>query len=339
MRKIPLFIACLLAGAAPAMAKDSVSDFYKDKVVRIVVGIAAGSGYDINARLLARYLSSHIPGKPTIVVQNEPGAGSLTMVNDLYRNGPRDGTVIGAPFQGVPTTPLFEPEKAHFDPTKLNWIGSTNKEADVTYVWNSSPVQSLNDLKTKELLVGAQAPGSSQVDFPAVAKVILGLKFKIITGYEGTPQIDQAMERGEVQGNGATAWSTVKALLSAMLEQKKVKVIAQWGPQDNPELPGVPNIFSLAKTDADRQALMLVLGRLEYGRPFFVPPGVPEDRVAALRTAFDAAMKDPELLKDAAKARLDIDPLSGAEVATLVGQVAKTPPSVVARVKAALNAR
>ena len=339
MRTIPLITAFLLAGTAPTLAKDDVAAFYKNKVVRIVVGIAAGSGYDINARLLARYLSSHIPGNPTIIVQNEPGAGSLTMVNDLYLNGPRDGTVIGAPFQGVPTTPLFEPDKAHFDPTKLNWIGSTNREADVTYVWNTSPVQSLDDLKTKELVVGAQAPGSSQVDFPAVAKVVLGLKFKVITGYEGTPQIDQAMERGEIQGNGATAWSTVKALLATMLQQKKVKVIAQWGPHENADLPGVPNIFSLAKTDADRQALMLVLGRLEYGRPFFVPPGVPEDRVAALRTAFDAAMKDPGLLKDAAKARLDINPLTGAEVATLVAQAVMTPPAVVARVKQALNAR
>lgn len=339
MEKALLGLACLLAGIAPARAQDDVAAFYKGKVVRIMVGVAAGSGYDINARLLARHLGAHIPGNPTILVQNEPGAGSLIMTNDLYLNGPKDGTIIGAPFQGLPTTPLFEPDKAHFDPSKLNWIGSTNRETDVAYVWNTSPVQSLTDLATQELAVGAQAPGSTQVDFPAVAKVVLGLKFKITAGYEGTPQINQAMEHGEIEGNGATAWSSVKALSASFLADKKMKIIAQWGPRDNPELSGVPNIFSLAKNDADRQALLLVLARLEYGRPFFAPPDVPTPRVEALRKAFDATMKDPAFLADAAKARLDVDPLTGAEVAALIAQVDATPPAVVARVKAALDAR
>src|SRR5262249_35521101 len=183
--------------AAPALAQEDVAAFYRGKTVRIVVGVAVGSGYDINARVLARHLAAHIPGNPTVIVQNQPGAGSLTMTNQLYAAGPFDGTVIGASFNGMPTTPLLQPARPRLDPEKLNWIGSTNRETQVTYVWHTAPVQRLADLATTELLVGAQAPGSTQYDFPLLANALFGYRFKVITGYESTPKIHLAMERGE----------------------------------------------------------------------------------------------------------------------------------------------
>ncbi|HEY7382333.1 MAG TPA: tripartite tricarboxylate transporter substrate-binding protein, partial [Beijerinckiaceae bacterium] len=241
--------------APAAWAQEDVAAFYKDKTVRIVVGVAVGSGYDINARALGRYLGAHIPGKPTVIVQNQPGAGSVTMTNTLYNSGPFDGTVIGASFNGMPTLPLLQPQGVRFDPNKLNWIGSTNRETHVTYVWHTAPVQRLEDLASKELVVGAQAPGTTQYDFPALGNEMFGYKFKVVKGYDGTPKIHLAMESGEVQGVGATSWTTLKAINSNWLQEKKIKVIAQWGMRKHPDLPDVPSMLDLAKTDADRQAL------------------------------------------------------------------------------------
>jgi tripartite-type tricarboxylate transporter receptor subunit TctC len=334
----PLLCVTLLALLAPARA-DDVADFFRGKTVRIIVGVGVGSGYDLNARLLARHLPDHIPGHPAVIVQNQPGAGSLTMTNQLFIAGPFDGTAIGASFNGMPTAPLFQPAATHFDPNKLIWLGSTNRETQVTYVWHTVPVQRLEELKSTELIVGAQAPGSTQYDFPMLANALFGYKFKVIPGYESTPKIHLAMERGEVQGNGATNWSTLKLINSNWIAEKKIRVLAQWALKKHPELPDVPLVLDLATSEPDRQALRLALARLEYGRPFFLPPGVPAGRVAALRRAFDAVLKDPALLAEADKSKIEIDPLSGEEVAELVKQVSATPPDVVARVRAALERR
>ncbi|HXF53881.1 MAG TPA: hypothetical protein VNK52_07135 [Hyphomicrobiaceae bacterium] len=337
MRKAGIVVAsvvCLLA--APALAQQSVADFYKGNTVRIVVGVAVGSGYDLNARLLARHIGAHIPGNPNVVVQNQPGAGSMTMTNQLYANGPFDGTVIGAPFNGLPTAPLLTPEGARFDPTKLIWLGSTNKETQVTYLWHTAPAQKLADLRDKETVVGAQAPGSTQYDYAVLANALFGFKFKVVTGYESTPKIHLAMERGEVHGIAATNWSTLKAIGSDWLKDKKVNVIVQWGLSPHPELAGIPSILDQAKSPAERQALELSLARLEYGRPFFLPPNVPQERVAALRRAFDATMKDPAYLDEAAKAKIEVDPLTGEQVAVLVERVSRTPDETVTLVRKAL---
>jgi tripartite-type tricarboxylate transporter receptor subunit TctC len=325
--------ALMLAFIPPAMAQDDIAQFYQGKTVRMVVGVAAGSGYDINARALARHMSEHIPGKPVIVVQNQPGAGSISMTNQLYNVGPFDGTVIGAAFGGMPTAPLLTPEGVKFDPNKLNWLGSTNRETHVTYMWNTSPANSFEDFKKRETVVGAQAPGTTQYDFPLVANAIFGTKFKIVPGYGGTPQIHLAMERGEIEGNGASAYTTIKALNGDWIRDKKIKILAQWALRPNPELPGVPSVLELAKNDTDKAALLLVLARLDFGRPFFLPPNVPADRVAALRKAFDDTMKDPAFLAEAEKLKLDIDPLNGVQVSELVARVLATPKDVVERVR------
>ena len=339
MRKEALILCTAICAASslPAQAQDNVASFYAGKSIRLVVGIDVGSGYDVNARLLARHLANHIPGKPTIVVQNQPGAGSAIMTSQLYTTGPFDGTVIGAAFAGMPTQPLLQPGGGiRFDPVKLLWLGNTNRETHVTYVWHTSPVQSLDELKTKQLIVGAQAPGSSQVDFPLVANALFGLKFKVISGYGSTSKINLALESGEVNGTIA-AWTSVKTLSSQWLADKKIKVIAQWALRPNAELPGVRNALDLAKTDAEQAALRLVLARLDAGRPFFLPPGVPAERVAALRKAFDETMKDPAYLEEAKKLSIDVDPLTGVELAALVEQVSKTPANTVARVRTALE--
>ncbi len=321
---------------SPGFAQEKVAKFYQGKTIRLVVGIDVGSGYDVNARLLARHLADHIPGRPAIIVQNQPGAASMTMTNALYNTGPFDGTVIGAAFGGMPTVPLLQPASAgHADPTKLIWLGNTNKETHVTYVWQTSPVQNLVEVATKELIMGAQAPGSSQYDFPLVANALFGWKFKVVSGYGSTSKINLALESGEVQG-AISAWTTLKTLSSDWLKDKKIKVIAQWALHKNPELPDVPNVYDFAKTDADRAALRLTMARLDIGRPFFLPPGVPADRVAALRKAFDETMKDPAYLAEAGKLKIDVDPLTGEQLAALVEQVSHTPDDVVARVRQAL---
>jgi tripartite-type tricarboxylate transporter receptor subunit TctC len=336
-------IKALLAAAAvfigaPALAQESVADFYKGKTIRLVVGVGVGSGYDINARLLARHMAQHIPGNPNIIVQNQPGAGSLTMTNQLYTAGPFDGTVIGASFNGMPTTPLLQPQGVRFEPTKLVWLGSTNRETQASYVWHTVPVATIPEVVNTEVIMGAQAPGSTQYDYPMLANALFGTKFKVITGYEATPKIHLAMERGEVHGTLAN-WSTLKAINYNWVTEKKIKMLAQWGLRKHPDLADVPLALDLAKNEADKQAMLLALARLEYGRPFFLPPNVPVDRVQALRRAFDATMKDAAFLAEAEKLKIEVDPLTGEQVAELVAQVSATPADTAARVRAAMQAK
>ena len=337
MKRLLLTLGVTLCTALPAQAQaqDDVAAFYKGKVVRLLVGIGVGSGYDINARLLARYLPKYIPGNPTVIVQNQPGAGSLSMTNQLYAGGPFDGTVIGASFNGLPTTPLLQPAGARFEAVKLNWIGSTNRETQAMYVWYAAPIQQLSDLTTTEMIVGAQAPGSTQYDYPKLAEKLFGWKFKVITGYEATPKIHLAMERGEVHGTWAN-WSTLKAISEQWIKDKKIRILAQWGLRKHPELPDVPLILDQAKTEEQKQSLDLALVRLEFGRPFFMPPNVPAERVNAIRRAFDAVMKDKEFLDEADKLKIEIDPLGGEQVAALIEQIYKTPAATVERVRDAM---
>jgi tripartite-type tricarboxylate transporter receptor subunit TctC len=336
MRKALFALATLLLSGAPALAQEDVAAFFKGKTLRLIVGIGVGSGYDINARLLARHMAAHIPGQPTIIVQNQPGAGSLTMTNALYNTGPYDGTVMGASFNGMPTTPLLQPAGVRFDPVKINWLGSTNRETQAMYVWHTAPAQKLDDAKAKETIMGAQAPGSTQFDYPVLANQLFGFKFKVVTGYESTPKIHLAMESGEVHGTIAN-WSTLKAINTNWITEKKIRILAQWALKKNPELADVPLFLDRAQNDAERAALRLMLARLEYGRPFFLPPNVPAARLETLRRAFDATMKDPAYLAEADKLKIEVDPLSGEEVTALVEQVSRTPAETVARVRAAME--
>jgi len=331
-------LALLLFGLGTAQAQEDVAAFYRGRQIRLVVGTAPGGAYDLFARIVARHMAAHIPGQPTLIVQNMPAAGGLVMTNQLYAIGPKDGTVIGVPINGIPTMPLIQPTGVQFDANKLIWLGSTNREPYVAFVWHTAPVQSLDELKRRELVVGSTTPGTTMSDFPAVTNAVLGTKFRVVRGYEGTPQINHAIERGEIQGQGGIGWQAVKAQVPQWIAERKIKVIAQYGLKPHPELPGVPSMLDLAANDADRQAMTVIVGRTEYGRPYFLPPDVPATRVAALRRAFDATMKTPAFIADVAKLQLELSPMTGEEVQTLVAQLGRTPPDVVARLRAALEA-
>jgi len=336
--RLVAILSALLFWVAPARSADDVAAFYRGRQLRIVVGTAAGGGYDLFARAVARHIGAHIPGNPAVIVQNLPAAGGMVMTNQLYASAPRDGSVIGAPINGIPTAPLLAPAGAHFDATRLIWLGSTNREPYVAFVWRTAPVQSLADLRTRELIVGATAPGTTMVDFPLLTNDILGTRFRIVRGYEGTPQINTAIERGELEGQGGIGWAAVKAQVPQWITERKIKVIAQYGLKRHPDLADVPTMLELATNDPDRQALTMLFARTEYGRPYFLPPEVPAARVEALRRAFDATMRDPAFVADAAKLQLEIDPMSGEAVQALVGDLAATPAQVVARVRAILEA-
>lgn len=340
----PLMLPVVML-AAPAIAQpaasaaEDVSQFYAGRQVRIVVGVAVGSGYDTTARILGRHIGNHIPGKPQVIVSNQPGAGSLTMTHSLYSSGPKDGTVIGAPFNGLAAAPLLTPEQARFEAGKLNWIGSTAREAQVTYTWHTVPIRTIEDIRKTRFVVGSQQPGSSMNDFAVVANKLLGTQFNVINGYESHGKIHLAMEAGEVHGLAAVNWTSAKLIGSDWMRDKKIHLIAQWALQRHPELKALPMWTDVATSPADKQALELLLSRLEMGRPYFVPPDVPAARVTALRRAFDATVKDAAFVAEATKARLEIDPMTGEEIAALVARVNATPADVVARVRNALAGR
>src|SRR2546423_8958826 len=329
--------AILFCASAPAAGQEDVGAFYKGKQLRFVVGSAAGGGYDLFARIVARHIGNHIPGNPNVIVQNQPAAGGVVMTNQLFAQGPKDGTVIGIPINGIPTAPLLQ-SGTQFDASKLIWLGSTNREAYVAFVWHTVPIASITELATKEVVVGATTPGTTMVDFPLLVNDVLGYKFRVVRGYQGTPQINLAIERGEVQGMGGHGWASVKAQTPHWIAEKKIKVLAQYGLTRYSELADVPTMLELAASEPDRQAMRMLLARTEYGRPYFLPPDVPAARVQALRRAFDATMTDPGFLAEAAKLQLDVSPMTGEEVQTLVGELAKTPPEIVTRVRAALDA-
>jgi Tripartite tricarboxylate transporter family receptor len=330
-------LTAILCIAAPAAAQDNVADFYRGKQLRIVVGSAVGGAYDFYARAVARHIVPHIPGNPTIIVQNQPAAGGMVMTNQLYSQGPKDGTVIGAPLNGIPTAPMLQ-AGAQFDSTKLIWLGSINREAYVGFIWHTVPVSHIREMATKEVLVGTTTVGATMGDFPLLLNDLLGYKFKVVRGYQGTPQINLAIERGEIQGNAGVGWASVKSLTQSWIDEKKIKVLVQYNVEPYAELPGVPLVASLARTDTERLAMRLLFARTEYARPYFLPPDVPAERVQALRRAFDATMKDPAFLADAAKLQLEVSPMSGEAMQALVGELAKTPPAIANRVRAALEA-
>lgn len=330
---LPVLIMCV---AAPARAED-VASFYKGKQLRFVVGSTAGGGYDLFARIVARHITHYIPGNPTIIVQNLPAASGVVMTNQLFAQGPKDGTVIGVPINGIPTAPMLM-SGPQFDSSKLIWVGSTNRETYVAYIWHTVPIKSITELKDKELTVGATTPGTTMVDFPLLVNDVLGYKFKIVRGYQGTGAIDLAMERGELQGNGALGLASLKARQQSWIDEKKVRFLAQYGLSRASELPDVPTMLEQAKAEPDKQAMRMLFARTEYGRPYFLPPDVPKDRVEALRRAFDKTMKDPGFLAEAAKLKLDVSPMTGEQVQELVGHLVATPPAIVARVRHALEA-
>src|SRR5947209_9856862 len=274
---------CVSTSFAPAQ---SPADFYKGRNVEVYVGYSVGGGYDFYARMLARYLGKHLPGNPTIVPKNMEGAGSLRLANWIYNVAAKDGSVFGIIGRGTGFDPLLGHKGAQFDATKYSWLGSANNEVSVCVAWETSGIQKFEDLFTKELTVGGTAAAADTDQFPRVLNGMLGTKMKIVTGYPGGNDVGLAMERGEVSGRCGWSWSSVKSTHPDWVLDKKIKVLVQLALENHPELSDVPLVTDLAKTDEQRQILKLIFARQVMGRPFLAPPGVPEDRLAALRKAF-----------------------------------------------------
>ena len=329
-------LAIAVALAAPAARAETVEDFYRGKTIQLRVGVAAGSGYDIAARLMAPFLARHLPGHPSVIVQNVPGAGSALLANQLYAAAPRDGSVIGMVTNGVPTAPMLTPDTARFEIARFGWIGSPAPETMLVIAWRDAPVRAIGDLFDKEFIVGAVSPGTATVDNPLVANAALGTKFRIAAGYESPSAIDLAMARGEVQGQGGIGWVTVKARDKALVERGDIRIIAQYGFRKHPDLPDTP-LFDQPTDEAKRQQYFAIVARQEFGRPLLAPPGVPAERLAALRAAFDAAMHDPDLLAQAERAKMEINPVSGATLETLAAQIESIRPDVVADLRRILD--
>jgi tripartite-type tricarboxylate transporter receptor subunit TctC len=319
-----------------AHAQDPAS-FYKGKTVDLYVGYSAGGGYDIYARALARYMGRFIPGNPTIVPKNMPGAGSLVLANWLYNVASKDGSAFGMIGRGTAFDPLLGSTKAQFDAAKFNWIGSMNDEVSVCVAWHTSGIAKLEDVTHKELTVGGTGPAADTDQFPKVLNATLRTKFKIIPGYPGGNDIDLAMERGEVMGRCGWSWSSVVATHKAWVDDKKINVLVQLSLTKHADLPNIPLVMDFAKTDEERRIFRLVFARQPMGRPFLAPPGVPEDRTATLRKAFMDTMKDRAFLAEAEKMQLEINPVAGDAVQAIVQDVYQTPKSIAAAVANMVN--
>jgi len=313
------------------------AEFYKGKTVDLMVGYSAGGGYDVYARMIARYIGKHIPGNPTVVVKNLDGAGSLRLANALYNQLPKDGTVFGTVARGAAFDPLLGNKAAQFDASKFTWIGSANDEVSVCVAWHTSGVTKIEDTFDKELVVGGTGPTADTDQFPRIANGVLGTKMKIVTGYPGGNDVSLAMERGEVQGRCGWSWSSVIATRKDWYDSKKIHVLVQMSLAKHPDLPNVPLILDLAKTPEQKQILTLVFARQALGRPYMAPPGVPQDRAEALRKAFMDTMKDPEFLAEADKAKLEITPIDGAKIQQIVADAYKVDPAVAKKTEELLK--
>jgi tripartite-type tricarboxylate transporter receptor subunit TctC len=326
----------LLAGAYPAQAQGA-ADFYRGKTVTLIVGYSSGGGYDTYTRILARHLGKHIPGNPAIVVQNMPGAGSLKMANHLYNVAPKDGTVLGTFSRGMAMEPLIGGQNVQFDATKFTWLGSGTNETSVFVVWHAASVKTWDDLLGKEFTVGGEGSGSDPDIYALLLKNAFGAKFKLISGYPGTTELALAIERGEIDSRASWSWSSLKALKPHWIAEKKVNFPVQLNLTRGAELQQVPLVTEYARSDAQRQMLRLILSRQEMARPYAAPPGIPEDRKAALRKAFDDAWADPELLAEMKSRGQEVNPVSGPALDKLIAELYATPKNVVAETRKAIG--
>ena len=325
-----LVLVCgfLVALAHPAHAQ-SVEEFYKGKTVNLIIGYSVGGGYDLYGRLLARHIGKHIPGHPAIVPQNMTGAGSLRAAQYIYSVAPKDGTAFGTFGRTIATTPLLTPATAQFDGTKFTWLGSVTNEVSTCVTWHTSPVKAWKDILTKEVAMGGEGPGADPDVYTLLYKNVFGAKMKLVTGYHGTNDTTLAMERGEVDGLCGLSWSTLKARHLEWMKEKKINIIIQAALKKQPELAEVPLASELTQDPESLQILRLFLASQETARPFAAPPDLPADRKAALLAAFDATMRDPEFLAEAAKLNMDVNPLNAKGVDDILAELYATPKAVL----------
>ena len=324
----------LLSAAAPAAAQPA-ANVPAGKTFKMLIGFGVGGGYDLWARAVAAHMGSHLPGNPTVVPQNMPAAGSLAAASYLYEIAPKDGTVLGLIGRDAPLAPITGVAGARFDPTKLSWIGTPTKETNICIAYHTAAVKTVQDLYDKELVMGDVGPGSGTHAYPKVLAALLGMKFRLVSGYPSSADIFLAMERGEVQGI-CESLDSVRTRRPDWISTKQVTVLFQ-APQANPQLEGVPLARDLARNDEERAAIDFLYAGQGIGRPFAAPPNLPPDALKMLRDAFDATMRDPDFIADVKKQKFDLDPETGAGLAGLSNKIYATPKPIVYKVTALVN--
>lgn len=333
----------LVAGAITAAlvvmpaAADPVADFYKGKTVRVTVGFGAGGGYDLYARFLAEFMGRHIPGNPNMVVENMPGAGSVRATNHIYAVAPKDGTMIGATNQNMPMYQLLSGPGVQFDAARFNWLGSMAYSNGTVYTWRASGINSIEDAKKQEVVLGGSGTTSDSHIFPTMMNYLVGTKFKVIHGYQGSKDIHLALERNELMGRGGNSWASLTSSNQQWLDEKKITLLVQIGFEKEREIPEVPLLIDLAKTEKDKQVVTVITLPTALGYAHFMAPGVPADRVAALRKAYAETMADPQFLEVGKKRNMVIRPQSGAQIEALVKKAAATPKPVLEETAAILG--
>lgn len=338
----------LLLGASTAFASgglssaraDEVAAFYAGRTITFVSGSSPGASYDVHSRLVARHLGKHLPGKPNVVVQNMPGAGSKAAANHLYTAAARDGSVIGMFGRGLYLDALLGGDGIRFDPLKFEWIGSHGRETSALVAGIDTPFKTMADVQRMEMLAGTAPPGSDVHSFGLMLNALVGTKLKLVSGYPGLAAVMLAIDRGEVQGCPGPSIASLMALRPTWLtEPGKARFLVQLATERHPTLlQGVPIVHEFARSDVDRQALDLMLARLAIAYPLTAPPEVPAARLAALRTAFDAMVKDAEFLADAAKIHADVAPTTAARMLDVIRRAYSASPEAIARVKSAMSA-
>ncbi|MDF2119938.1 tripartite tricarboxylate transporter substrate-binding protein [Roseiarcaceae bacterium H3SJ34-1] len=343
-RALAFAVAAVAASCGVTVASandDAVANFYKGKQVNIIVGSSPGGGYDLYGRLVSRFIGKYIPGNPRVVVNNMPGAASVVALQNIYNIAPKDGTVIGAVYPGAIMEPLLgDRAKARYDVNKLNYIGSANSELYVCVTRTDTGVKTLDDFLNKGIIVGASAAGGSTRDFPNLLKSVLGAKFNIVSGYPGSNEIALAMEKNEVQGVCGIGWSSIASTRPQWIDGSDAKVIAQEGLNSAALLDDkkVEMTIARAADEQQRQVMKMFYAPLEFGRPFVMAPGVPDDRVAAVRTAFMASLKDSDLLAEAKKMNFEVSALGGPEIQKLVAELFAASPDAVAKARQIISA-
>jgi tripartite-type tricarboxylate transporter receptor subunit TctC len=331
---VAAFAIAAFATTPQSAAAQGVEEFYRGRTITLAIGFSAGGGYDLYARLLARHLGKHIPGQPSIVAQNREGAGSERALLYLYNAAPKDGSVIGTFSRGMAVAPLLA--NAPFDARKFSWLGSISSDVSVCFTWYTSPIKTFADMTEKPFTMGGLGKEADPDIFSMVLRNVFGAKLKLVSGYPGTNDATLAMERGEVNGVCGISWSTVQARHIDWLKARKVNMPVQFGLRKEPELPDVPAVTDLAKTDEQRQMVRLILTGQAMARPYAAPPGIPEDRRRALVAGFDATMKDKDFLADAEKMQAEVSPVTAGEIDRLLAEVYATPKPIVVKAAQAI---
>ena len=334
MVRFVLLSLLVTLAAPPARA----ADYFAGKTITIIVSTGTGGSYTSIAQAFSRNMPRYIPGRPNIIVKNMPGAGNVLATNYMYNIAPKDGTTIATINNSIPLHQVLDGKGVKYDAAKFNWLGSTGSYNSVAYIWHTAGIKSFKDVTEREIILGGTGVGSSIVIYPIVMNNLLGAKFKIVLGYKSVAEIDVAMERGEVQARTGS-YTALRDERPDWIRDKKVTFVAQIGAVRDKALPDVPLMTELAKTDEHRQIMRLISSPIALGRPFLAPPDVPPEIVTILRTAFQATLRDEQFLKEAAKLELDIDPISGDDIARIVRETSSAPRSILDAATAAMEAK